>query len=99
MHGPIPSGVAVTQVGLADKLAVRNIDEIDWNGHADIHAFDLIVPLILVRPPHQGTWAFARAVDPGMAGRVIFKRETAEPTGLLRCAGVIEVDAHGASSF
>ena len=48
---PVPARVAVAEVGLADELAVRDVDQVVRDRDADLHALDFVAPLILVRPP------------------------------------------------
>jgi hypothetical protein len=67
LHEPVPPRVAVAEVGLAEELAVRDVDEIVRDGDADLHPFDLIAPLILVRPPDRRAFALAGGIDPRAA--------------------------------
>ena len=61
---PVPARVAVAEIGLADELAVGDIDQTVGNGDADLHVLDFVAPLILVGPPDAGALAFAGGVDP-----------------------------------
>ena len=92
MHQPIPTRVAIAEVGLADKLSVRYVSEIVRYGDADLHRLNFVFPLILVRPPDAGAFSLASCEDPWTASRVLAKREAAEAACSLRCAGVVEID-------
>src|SRR5262249_49924199 len=56
-------------------------------------------PLVFVRPPDTGAFAFAGRKNPIAFGRVFTKGEAAEPAGSLRCAGVIEIDCIDMAGF
>jgi len=80
VYGPIPSRISVTEVGLAHEPSVRNIDEAVRDRHANLHVFDFIA--VFVRPPYACPDAFARRVNPRMAGGIFSKGEASEPAGL-----------------
>jgi hypothetical protein len=92
LHQPIPSGVAIAQIGAAHKLSVRHIDQAIGDRYADLHALHLVAPLVFVRPPDASAGLFARGVDPWMAGRIFTKRDGAESARLHGMARVVEVD-------
>src|SRR5438445_8860835 len=75
---PIPTCVPVAEIGLAQKLSVRNFNEIVRNSHADAHRLNLVLPLILVWPPDARALSLARRESPGTASRIFAESEPAE---------------------
>jgi hypothetical protein len=61
---PVPAGIAITEIGLADEFAIRDVDEIVGDRDAQLHLLDLVAPLVLVRPPDAGSLPLTRGVDP-----------------------------------
>ena len=92
LHQPIPTRVAVAEVRLADKLSVRNVNEIVRNRDADLHRLDFVAPLVLVRPPDAGAFSLARRVNPGPASRIFTEGNATKPARLERIPGIVEVD-------
>ena len=89
---PVPARVAVAEIRLAGEPAVGDVHEIARDGDAEIHPFDFVAPLILVRPPDAGALALARRGDPGPPGRIRRERHPAEASLLARHARVVELD-------
>jgi len=47
-----------------------------------LHAFNLVTPLVFIRPPDVSAIPFAGGVDPWMSGRILLEGEAAEPSCL-----------------
>ena len=97
MHPPVPAGVAVAHVGLAQELAVRHVHQPIRYGDPNVGALRLVAPLVLARPPHARALALVGGVDPVAAGRVLAEGQAAETALLLRQARVAHVDGVGAA--
>jgi len=82
VDAPVPLRVAVAEIALARKAAVRDLDEVAGDFDGDVHALDLVAPLIFIWPPQAGADAFAGGVDQGVAGDVLLEGEDAEAAGL-----------------
>src|ERR1700760_1246951 len=91
-HGPVPTSVSVTEVGLAFKLSVRYIHQAIRDGNADLHALDLVAPLVLVRKPDARSIIFARGIDPRVAFGVLSKNHSTKTSDRQRMPGIIEID-------
>src|SRR6476619_7171324 len=89
---PVPAGVAVAQVFLADEPAVRDVRQAVGAGDADVHAFALVVPLIFAGPPIARAGSFAGRVNPGPAGGVAGEGEAAEAGGRGGRTRIVKID-------
>ncbi len=92
MDEPIPTRVAVAEVGLAHELSVGDIHQIARDRDADLHVLDFITPLVLIGPPDARADAFARGVNPGTALGILAEGKAAEAARRRRGAGIVEVD-------
>src|SRR6266498_2648128 len=81
---PIPTCVAVTQICLSEKLAVRNVNQIMRNRDANSHALNLVAPLVLIRPPDTGSLFLAGSVNPGVTRGIFPESDTSKPSLLHR---------------
>src|SRR5687768_17879016 len=89
---PVPSGVTVAEIRLAQKLAVRHIDKVVRDRDAHPHAGWFVAPLVLARPPDARAFSFARGIDPVFAGGVFLEGDAAEAAHFPGLTGIIEVD-------
>src|SRR5882762_9929565 len=96
---PVPTGVTVAEIRLADELSVRYVSQAVRDGHANLHRLDFISPLILVGPPDAGALAFARGEDPSAARRIFGKGKAAEASDCLRRSRIVEIDRVSLSGF
>ena len=89
---PVPSCVAVAQIGLAGERAVRDVHQAVGHRDADLHAFGLVPPLFLVRPPIAGADVLAGGRDPVASRRVFPERKAAESRNGFGHPRVVEVN-------
>ena len=86
LHQPVPTRVAISQIGLPQKLSIRNINEVVGYRNADLHRVNFVPPLVLVRPPVARADVLAGGGDPVAAGRILLERNAAKPRGRLRAS-------------
>ena len=89
---PVPTRIAVAEVGPAHESAVRHVDQVVGNRDADLHPLDFVAPLILVRPPDARAFVLAGGRDPVMASCVLAERHPAESPLFLGLTRVVEID-------
>src|ERR1700749_3502331 len=92
MHHPIPARVSVAKISLAHKLSVGNIYKVIWDSNTNLHALNLIAPLVFVGPPDARSYAFARGVNPWMARCICSKGEASKSALVDWRPGVVKVD-------
>src|SRR5262245_19200073 len=84
VDGPVIARITDAEVGFSRPSPVRSVAKRVRNCDAQSHVFHLVALLILVGPPDAGADSLARGGDPGPAGRVFTKADTAEASCFLR---------------